>query len=121
MADRRADFEIKQILQCLRTNGYELEDIEESDEQEVFICATFKKDVAFSEMNGNEVNDSFIQIKVDFDARFDYKNILEDEEDGTYIYDVDKAESFITKLMNGTYDGKRTGKGIRKTQKNRKK
>jgi hypothetical protein len=124
MEYRTADFEIKQIIQCLRTNGYELEDIEESDEMEGNMCATFRKDVDFSEMNGNYVNDSFIKIKVDFDSRFDYKNILEDEEDGTYIYDENKAHSFITKLMNGTYgEGKRNGKGKgkRKTRKNRKK
>ena len=65
-------------------------------------------------MNGNYVNDSFIKIKVDFDTRFDYKNILQDEEEGTYIYDENKAESFITKLMDGTYgSGKGKGKGSR--------
>ena len=116
-----ADFEIKQILQCLKTNGYELEGIEDSDEMQGNMCATFRKDVQFSEMNGNYVNDSFIKIKVDFDSRFDYKNIVRDEEDGDYIYDENKAHDFIEKLMDGTYGGgKRKGKkSRRKTRKNR--
>lgn len=114
------DFEIKQILQCLKTNGYELEAIEDSDEMQVNMCATFRKDVEFSEMNGNYVNDSFIKIKVDFDSRFDYKNIVRDE-DGEYIYDENKAYNFIEKLMDGTYGRIRKGKkSRRKTQKNRK-
>jgi hypothetical protein len=128
MEDRTADFEIKQILQCLKTNGYELEEIDDSEIIDGNVCATFSKEVPFSEMNGNYVNDSSITVTVDFDRRFDYKNIVEDEEDGTYIYDEDKAYRFITKLMNGTYGegkgkvkGKGKGKSKRKTRKNRKK
>ena len=62
-----------------------------------------------------------IKIKVDFDSRFDYKNIVRDEEDGDYIYDENKAHDFIEKLMDGTYGGgKRKGKkSRRKTRKNR--
>jgi hypothetical protein len=126
MEDRRADFEIKQILQCLKTNGYELEEIDDSETIDGNVCATFTKEVQFSEMNGNYVNDSSITVTVDFDRRFDYKNIVQDEEDGTYIYDEDKAYRFITKLMNGTYGegkGKVKGKGKSKgkTRKNRRK
>ena len=68
-----------------------------------------------------------ITVTVDFDRRFDYRNGVYDEEEGMiYDFDANKAHSFITKLMDGTYGegkGKRTGKGKgkgkRKTRKNR--
>ena len=77
MADlerRPPDFEIRQILQCLKTNGYELEDVEDSDEMGGMMNAIFKKDTPFSESDGNYVNDSFIKVKIIFDSRMDYKN-----------------------------------------------
>jgi hypothetical protein len=127
MADleRNPDFEIRQILQCLKTNGYELEDVEDSDEMEGMMRAIFKKDVGFSEMDGNYVNDAFIKIKIDFDSRFDYKNNVKNEdEEGEIIYDYDanKARDFIEQLMDGNYGGgKRRRRKTRKNRKNRRK
>jgi hypothetical protein len=75
------------------------------------------------ENNGNDVNDATITVTVDFDTRFDYKNGVEDEEEGMiYDFDENKAQDFIEKIMDGTYGGgKRKGsrKSRRKTRKNR--
>jgi hypothetical protein len=123
MADlerRLADFEIRQILQCLKTNGYELEDVEDSDEQYGYMNAIFKKDTPFSEGDGNYVNDSFIKVKILFDSRMDYKNKYSYEnEDGDYEPDIDQGEEFITKILSEMAGGKRRKSKKNKTKKNR--
>jgi hypothetical protein len=79
------------------------------------------------EIDRNDVNDGSITVTVDFDTRFDYKNGVEDEEEGMlYDYDATKAEAFIRSLIAGTYGGrksksKRSSKRSRKSRKHRKK
>jgi hypothetical protein len=101
------DFEIRQILQCLKTNGYEFEDIEDSDDNYGSMNAIFKKDVEFSESDGNYVNDSFIKIKIDFDSRMDYKNkkSYEDEE-GDYVPNIEQGDRFISSIFSSMARGK---------------
>ena len=41
LEDRKPDFEIRQILKCLKTNGYELEEVEDSDEWDGNMNAIF--------------------------------------------------------------------------------
>jgi hypothetical protein len=117
LEDRRADFEIRQILKCLKTNGYELEDIEDSDDQYGYMNAIFKKDTPFSESNGNYVNDSIIKVKIMFDSRMDYKNSYENE-DGDYEADIDQGERFIQNIFDAGVRGE--GKGKTKGNKSKK-
>ena len=105
------DFEIKKILQCLRTNGYRFGFVENSDQMEGNFIAVFKKDVEFTNKDGEPVNDSYIEIKIDFDARFD-KNAVKDEYGHYYDYNESDAHLFIKKIMDG-----RHGRGNSKRRK----
>lgn len=112
--EERPDFEIRQILKCLKTNGYELEDVEDSDEWHGNMDAIFKKDTPFSDNDGNYVNDSFIKVKIMFDTRIDYTNSYVDE-DGEYVPDIDKGKRFIRNI----FDAGVRGGGKRKSGKNK--
>jgi hypothetical protein len=76
--------------------------------------------------DGNDINDATITISIDFDRRFDYKNIAWMEEDHDQEEILDKAGDFIQKLIDGNYDDRGVGiakgkkKRKRKTRKNRK-
>ena len=117
---RNPDFEIKKILQCLKTNGYELEGIEDSDELHGCMNAYFKKDVEFDDIDGNDVNDSHINIEVEFDSRMDTEHSYYDEE-GEYIPNLRRGGEFISNLFDELAGGKRKSKKnkSRKTRKNR--
>lgn len=77
------------------------------------------------ENNGNDISDATINITVEFDTRFDYKNGVYDEKVGMiYDFDEDKAYDFIQGLINKSYGGgKRKGRKSRtkKTRIHRKK
>lgn len=121
MADlnRTPDFEIKKILQCLKTNGYELGYIEDSDESHGCMNAYFKKDVEFDDIDGNDVNDSHIKIKVEFDSRMDPEHSYYDEE-GNYLPDTGRGEEFILTIFNELAGGKRKTKKNKSRRKNKK-
>ena len=116
---RTPDFEIKKILQCLKTNGYELEGIEDSDELHGFMNAYFKKDVQFDDSDGNDVNDSHIKIKVEFDSRMDPEHSYYDEE-GEYVPDTVRGEEFISTIFDELAGGKRKTKRNKSRRKNKK-
>ena len=120
------------LINFLKTNGYELEDVKYNPRRGGSAQAIFTKMTHIAELDGNDINDATINIEIDFDTRFDYKNGVFDEEEG-YVYDfsLDKARAFIEKLIDGNYEDatgngkrKRKGKGkrigTRKTRKNRK-
>ena len=116
---RTPDFEIKKILQCLKTNGYELEGIEDSDELHGCMNAYFKKDVQFDDSDGNDVNDSHIKIKVEFDSRMDPEHSYYDEE-GEYVPDTVRGEEFISTIFDELAGGKRKTKRNKSRRKNKK-
>jgi len=115
--------DMPKIIKFLQDDGYEFQKIDYNPRFGASARAIFEKMTHIDEINGNDVNDATITVTVDFDRRFDYKNGVEDEEEGIiYDFDAGKARNFIEKLMNGTYGGgKRKGsrKSKRKTRKNR--
>ena len=115
--------DMPKIIKFLQDDGYEFQKIDYNPRFGGSARAIFEKTTHIDEINGNDVNDATITVTVDFDRRFDYKNGVEDEEEGIiYDFDAGKARNFIEKLMNGTYGGgKRKGsrKSKRKTRKNR--
>ena len=91
--------ELSRLLYCLKENGYEYESVNKSDTWYGYMDATFVKPIKFVGNDGNYINDSHINVKIEFDNRFDYKNIEQDEE-GDYIHDKTNAENFIKALYN---------------------
>jgi hypothetical protein len=123
LEERRPDFEIRQILKCLKTNGYEIEDVEDSRDHYGNMNAIFKKDTPFSDNDGNYINDSSIKVIIHFDTRMDYKNSYENE-DGDYEPDIDQGERFILNIFDagvgGEGKGKTKGNKSKKSRKGRK-
>jgi hypothetical protein len=120
---RNPDFEIKKILQCLKKNGFDFGGIEDSDEAHGFMNAYFNKDVEFDDIDGNDVNDSQMIIKVEFDSRMDPEHSYYNEEN-EYVPDIERGKEFITNLFNKFAGGKRKtkkNKSRRKTKKNKSK
>ena len=124
MEDSNQD--MPKIINFLKNDGYKFKKIDYNPQYGGSARAIFEKWTHIDEINGNDVNDATITVTVDFDTRFDYKNGVEDEEEGIiYDFDETKARNFIEKLMDGTYGGgKRKGrkgsrKSRRKTRKNR--
>lgn len=113
MAERNPDFEIKQILKCLGKNRYNFGGVEESDAAEGFINAYFSKRVQFDDIEGNDVNDSHIIVKVEFDCRMDPEHSYYDD-DNEYIPNLRRASDFISDLFDADFAG-----GKRKTKKNK--
>jgi hypothetical protein len=117
---READtgiLEIKKLLDCLVSNGYEFNGTREavigrysySDEA----IADFSKPLEFSDTDGNWINDGSLKVSIQFEKRSDYTNFEKDEnEDNIYVGD---PEDFINGLV------KETQKKLRKKRKSRKK
>jgi hypothetical protein len=108
---RNPDFEIKKILQCLKKNGFDFGGIEYSDEAHGFMNAYFNKDVEFDDIDGNDVNDSHMIIKVEFDSRMDPEHSYYNEEN-EYVPDIERGGDFISNLFNELAGGKRKTKKI---------
>jgi hypothetical protein len=117
--------DMPKIIKFLQDDGYKFKKIDYNPQFGGTARAIFEKMAHIEEIDKNDVNDGSITVTVDFDRRFDYKNGVEDEEEGIiYDFDETKARNFIKKLMDGTYGGgKRKGsrKSRRKTRKNRRK
>ncbi len=117
--------DMPKIIKFLQDDGYKFKKIDYNPQFGGSARAIFEKMTHIEEIDKNDVNDGSITVTVDFDIRFDYKNGVEDEEEGIiYDFDESKARNFIKKLMDGTYGGgKRKGsrKSRRKTRKNRRK
>jgi hypothetical protein len=90
--------ELKRILNCLKENGYAFEDIEESNHYG-FMVANFEKDIQYSDVKGNYINDRHIKIQIEFDSDFDYKTSYKDRNDD-FLFDNSKGERFIQKLLH---------------------
>lgn len=101
--------ELERIINCLRVNHYEFENIEESMYDGCMV-ANFKKDINYSDQEGNYINDRHIRIKIEFDSDFDYNNTYKDRE-GDFVFDSDKGEQFIQQLLDNNYDAPRNDDG----------
>ena len=86
MEDSNQD--MPKIIKFLQDDGYEFQNIDYNPQYGGSARAIFEKMTHIDEINGNDVNDATITVTVDFDRRFDYKNGVEDEEEGI-IYDFD--------------------------------
>jgi len=117
---READtgiLEIKKLLECLVSNGYEFNGTREAvigrysypDDA----IADFSKPLDFSDKDGNAINDGSLKVSIQFEKRTDYTN-YEKNEDEDNIY-VGEPEDFINGLV------KETQKKLRKKRKTRKK
>jgi hypothetical protein len=117
---READtgiLEIKKLLECLVSNGYEFNGTREAvigrysypDDA----IADFSKPLDFSDKDGNAINDGSLKVSIQFEKRSDYTN-YEKNEDEDNIY-VGEPEDFINGLV------KETQKKLRKKRKTRKK
>ena len=97
MADTNM-LEVKKLLDCLVTNGYELEGIQEaglSDPNDAI--AVFLKNLNYHDAYGHYINDSEIKVSIHFEKRADYTKIEKDEDD-EIVYNGD-PEDFITDLI----------------------
>ena len=116
---RNPDFEIKKILQCLKKNGFDFGGIEDSDEAHGFMNAYFNKDVEFDDIDGNDVNDSQMIIKVEFDSRMDPEHSYYNEEN-EYVPDIERGKEFISTIFDEFAGGKRKTKKNKSRRKNKK-
>lgn len=122
--------DMPELIDFLKTNGYDLEDVKYSRKLPDDATVIFSKMTHIND-RGNDINDAMITISIKFDRRFDYKNIAwMEEEDHDQEEILEKSSVFIGKLIDGTYgDGNGMGKGMgkgknkskrRRTLKNRK-
>jgi hypothetical protein len=119
--------EMERIIDCLRVNGYEFEGLEGS-KMYGFMTAKFNKDVKYSDIDGNYINDSSIKMQIIFDSKFDYKNkYRSDNEDEDFTFgrkEQRQGNRFIENLMSTNYDvaagHKKRNANNKKTRKNRK-
>jgi hypothetical protein len=120
------------LINFLIENNYELDSVSFNPRFGATATAKFSKMAHIDEIDGNDVNDATIDITIEFDTRFDYRNAVESEDEGVIYNDFTQASGlqFINKLINKTYDnqhpvtngGKRKGrKTKRRTRKNRRK
>jgi hypothetical protein len=118
------EIELQRILTCLKENGYTFESLEDGVWYGCMI-AKFNKAIAYSDADGNYINDRKIDVKIEFDTDFDYTKKKEynkktgyDEDDYEYKgfeANEKKGRAFIKKLF-----GNLSGGGRRGTRKNRK-
>jgi len=107
--DRGADtnmLEVKKLLHCLVTNGYEFTETREAVDSEYTYpddaIADFSKKLEYSDEIGNNINDSSIKVSIHFEKRADYKNFHKDKYgDPEYTGDPEK---FITDLIEEVKD-----------------
>jgi hypothetical protein len=97
--------DMPKLINFLTQNGYLLEQVQYNPDRGASARAIFEKQAPITELNGNYVNDTTIRLSVDFDKTIDYRNGVDDEEEGMiYNYSQARGLQFITELINGTYD-----------------
>ena len=99
--------EIKKIVDCLLTNGYEFEGTREAIVGRYSYTddaiADFKKDIDYTAENGDYIPDNSITVSIQFQKRADYTNFKhfgkkQDEREGDDEY-IGDPETFITDLI----------------------
>jgi hypothetical protein len=122
MADTNM-IEVKKILHCLVTNGYEFERTREAvDDRFRYpdnVIADFSKDLDYSDADGNFINDSKLRVSIHFEKRADYKNFEKNQDDDN-VY-IGNPEIFIKDLIEEIQLSKKRGKKRGKKRKTKKK
>jgi hypothetical protein len=118
--DPDSNRDMPELINFIKVNGYDLEKVEYNPRSGGNARAIFSKMTHIND-DGNDINDATITISIDFDTRFDYKNIAWLEEEQTREDILDKAEDFIQQLMDETYDDRGVGVGKGKRNKGKKK
>lgn len=129
--------ELKKIVDCLVTNGYEFEGTREAIVgryiYENDAIADFKKDIDYTAEDGNYIPDNEIKVSIQFQKRADYKNfthygidVNEREDDDEYIGDPTEFIRGLIRGLIGEEEIPRAAAGgtrhkKRKTRKNRRK
>ena len=99
--------EIKKIVDCLLTNGYEFEGTREAIVGRYSYTddaiADFKKDIDYTAENGDYIPDNSITVSIQFQKRADYTNFKhfgkkQDEREGDDEY-IGDPDDFIRSLM----------------------
>ena len=96
--------EIVKMIQLLKRNNYTFKKVEPSHRYGC-VTAIFVKDILFSDIHGNSVNDSPIEVNITFDATMDqsYPYQVEDEdadEYGEYEPNIGKSREFVAGIFN---------------------
>lgn len=94
--------ELERIINCLKDNSYVYEGLEDSDEMQRCMVANFEKEIMYTDVEGNYINDRRIKIKIEFDSEFDYKKSYKNR-DGDYVFNYIRGDNFIRKLLKNNY------------------
>ena len=94
------------LINFLRASNFKLDSVSFDPQFGGTTTAKFSKFAHIDEINVNDVNDASIDITIDFDHRFDFRNAVEDEEEGLIYNDFTQArrEQYVYQLWNKTYD-----------------
>ena len=118
--ENQGTIEMKKLIEFLNKNGYEFNGVK-SSRMESDSIVKFKHPIeTFTNIIGNDRNDSGITINIAYDNDFDYENQLkyyeeykskeDDEDHHEYIRKSNKsaATEFIYKLIGNKKGGKRS-------------
>jgi len=112
--------ELQRIINCMKENKYNYTGSLDEGEYSGCYKLDFLKEIMYSDKEGNYINDRRIKVTIEFDTSFDYKT--EYNEDFEYNSEnAKKAQKFIKKIMNDTYDSTSSKKGGHKNRKTKKK
>jgi len=112
--------ELQRIINCMKENKYNYTGSLDEGEYSGCYKLDFLKEIMYSDKKGNYINDRHIKVTIEFDTSFDYKT--EYNEDFEYNSEnAKKAQKFIKKIMNDTYDSNSSKKGGQKNRKTKKK
>jgi hypothetical protein len=104
--------QMQKIFSFLHKNNYDLEGFQKSNIDE-HIKVIFKKDVKYTDAEGNWINDTDIKVTVEYPTFYDSENKYQDEHDNFELShdNLLKVESFFHRLTSKKTGGK---KGLRK-------
>lgn len=101
--------EVNKVIEWLLKNGYENQGTGDVyHPREIYpddAVTYFEKDIDYTDITGNYINDSKMKVSIQFEKRADYKH-KEEDEDGEPIYDREPYE-FIEELINTIKDKQR--------------
>jgi hypothetical protein len=102
--DRKVDthrIEIKKVLKYLGRQGYEFEGTR-THKHATECAADFQKEISYTDLDGNWVNDGKIKVSIQFEKRADYTNIEKDA-NGDEVY-VGEEITFISAILDEIED-----------------
>jgi hypothetical protein len=112
--------ELQRIINCMKENKYNYTGSLDEGEYSGCYNLIFEKKIMYSDKEETYINDRRIKVTIEFDTSFDYKT--EYNEDFEYNSEnAKKAQKFIKKIMNDTYDSNSSKKGGQKNRKTKKK